>query len=77
LASIYSKLISDILMITPQRASLVEGYLRLQFGTLSALSHVDIRREYHSGGANSISAVIDADVESAIRLAKSFGCLVA
>ena len=61
---------ADTLKITPQRAVLVEAYLRLQYSTLGHLSRIDFRREYTKGG---ISDAIDADPEEAIALAKSFG----
>jgi GNAT superfamily N-acetyltransferase len=67
----YNSIIRDTLKVTPERARLVEAYLRLQYSTLDHLSRVDIRREYRSGG---IGATIDADVEAAIRLADSYGC---
>ena len=67
----YNQIIRETLKVTPQRARLVEGYLRLQYSTLDHLSRVDIRREYTRGG---IGATIDADVKAAIRLADSYGC---
>ena len=66
----YQALLVKTLKITPQRAVLVEGYLRLQHGTLDHLSCADFGREYKRGG---ISAAIDADPEGAIELAQSFG----
>ena len=72
--AMYNDIIRDTLHVNANRASLVEAYLRLQYGTLDALSRVDIRREYSTNG---ISDAIDADVEGAIRLAKSYGCFVA
>ena len=46
----------------------VEAYLRLQYGTLDALSRDMIRRE-----ARSIIGAIDADPAMAERLAQSYG----
>ena len=68
--SAYQTILAETLKITPERAVLVEAYLRLQYSTLGHLSRADFRREYTRGG---ISATIDADVEQAIGLAKSFG----
>lgn len=66
----YNDIIRRTLKITPERARLVEAYLRLDYGTLDHLSNVEIRREYHVGG---ISAAIDADVDGALKLAESLG----
>ena len=65
----YQELIASTLKITKERAILVEAYLRLQYGALDSLSRIDIRREYRTG----ISEAIDADVESALKLAETFG----
>ena len=64
-----SSMIAETLKISPERATLVEAYLRLEHGTLDHLSRVDVRREYARG----ISATIDANLEQAIALARSFG----
>lgn len=66
----YKTILEETLKITPDRAILVESYLRLQYGTLDNLSRADFQREYAIGG---ISDAIDADVDQAIRLAQSFG----
>ena len=68
--SAYQTILAETLKITPERAVLVEAYLRLQYSTLGHLSRADFLSEYTRGG---ISATIDADVEQAIGLAKSFG----
>ena len=65
----YTQTISQTLKITPQRARLVEAYLRLQYSTLDHLSRLDFVREYHNGG---ISKAIDANIDGAIQLADSF-----
>lgn len=65
----YTVTIAETLKVTKDRARLVEAYLRLQYGTLDALSRMDFCREYRRGG---ISAAIDADVNGAIRLADSY-----
>lgn len=65
----YRAVIAETLNITPERARQVEGYLRLQYGTLGSLSREDIAREYTAGG---ISASIDADPSGADALADSF-----
>lgn len=70
MATRYQTIIADILKITPQRAVLVEAYLRLQYGTLDHLSRAAIWHEYTHGG---ISATIDADPDQAVRLARSIG----
>lgn len=66
----YQTVIAETLKIAPARARLVEGYLRLQYGTLSHLSREDITHEYCRRG---ISTAIDADVDGAIKLAASYG----
>lgn len=66
----YEQVLADTLKIAPERAALVEGYLRLQYKTLDHLSRADFRREYTKGG---ISAAIDADPAAAVQLARSFG----
>lgn len=68
----YNDLIAQTLHITPQRASLVEAYLRLDYGALDSMSRLDIRRAYMFN----IRATIDADVNAAMKLAESFGVLV-
>jgi hypothetical protein len=65
-----NSVIAETLKITPERARLVEAFLRLQYSTLDALSRADIRREYRSGG---ICGAIDADIHQALRLADSYG----
>ena len=72
----YNSLIAKTLKITPQRASLVEGYLRLKHGgTLDSISAAAIRRAYQ--GRKGIGAQIDADWQAAVKLADSYGVLVA
>lgn len=66
----YNALIADTLKITPERARLVEAYLRLDHGTLDALSPDDITREYFHGG---ITTAIDANPKGARALADSYG----
>lgn len=68
--SAYQKILADTLHISPERAVLVEAYLRLQYSTLGHLSREDFRHEYTRGG---ISDTIDADPESARALAASYG----
>ena len=70
--SMYQKVLSETLSVSPERALLVEGYLRLQYGTLDHLSMEDFRREYTSGG---ISRSIDEDPALAADLAKSYGLM--
>ena len=65
----YQTILAETLQITPSRAVLVEGYLRLQYGSLSNLSREDFRREYRAG----ISDAIDAAPAEAAVLARSFG----
>lgn len=67
-----NSMIAQTLHITPQRASLVEAYLRLEYGTLDAISRAQIRMAY----INWIQQDIDADVTAAMKLAESFGVLV-
>lgn len=68
----YNDTIAQTLHITPQRASLVEAFLRLEHGTLDSLSRADIRMAY----VNWIQQDIDADVNAAMKLAETFGVLV-
>lgn len=71
--SAYQQVLADTLKISPQRAVLVEAYLRLQYSTLGHLSRADFRHEYTRG----ISDTIDADPESARALAASYGLVEA
>ena len=66
----YNDIIRSTLKITPERARLVEAYLRMEYGTLNHLSARDIRRNYYHGG---ISYAIDANLDGALKLAESFG----
>lgn len=66
----YNQIISEVLNVTPARARLVEAFLRLQYGTLDALSRDRILSEYTAGG---ISEAIDEDAALVERLADSYG----
>ena len=67
--SAYQAVLAETLKITPDRALLVEAYLRLQYSTLDHLSRADFRQEYKRGG---ICTAIDADPAGAVLLAKSY-----
>lgn len=67
--STYNARICAALGITPERARLVEGFLRLERRGLDSLNDNAIRREYACG----ISEAIDSDPAVAERLAASFG----
>lgn len=67
--STYNARICAALGITPERARLVEGFLRLEWRGLDSLSAEGIRHEYEAG----ICEAIDSDPAVAERLAASFG----
>ena len=70
MSSPYARVLAETLKITPERARLVEAYLRLAYKTLDHLSRSDFRHEYTKRG---ISDAIDADPAQAEALAKSYG----
>lgn len=65
----YQQIIVETLNVTPNRARLVEAYLRLSHSTLDSLSRADIYKEYRED----LSDTIDEDIETAIKLAESYG----
>lgn len=73
--SSYTRSIAKQLGVTLQRARFVEAWLRLQYGTLDALSQEQIKYEYENGGPmGPISAAIDESTdEDNEELAKSEG----
>jgi hypothetical protein len=70
--SIYTQIIIDAVKCSPEEAPLVEGLLRVTYGTLDGLDRAALRRE----GKKCLAAV-RADVELARDVAKSFGLMVA
>lgn len=66
----YTEMLARLLHIEPEKARLVEAYLRLQYKTLDALSATDFLREYYKGG---IMLAIKDDPEGSEALAQSYG----
>lgn len=68
MASTYAEVLVEVTGCTTEEAPLVEGYLRLDYGSLSNLSREQIRRD-----AREILPLVRAEPAASRRLAVSFG----
>jgi hypothetical protein len=68
--SFYTQVIQTVTQCTPEEAPLVEGFLRVTYGTLDALDRATFRRE----GKKALVSV-RKDPKMAKELAQSYGLL--
>ena len=70
----YNRTIQTLCGVDEKTARHIEAYLRLQYGTLDALSRERIVFEYENGGSEgSIKEAIQLDPDGAEQLAQDFG----
>lgn len=68
--SLYTNIIVELTKCTPEEAPLVEGFMRVTYGTLDGLDRATFRRE-----AKKALVTARADLDIARDVARSYGLL--